>query len=264
MYKFLYDEIAKRWYRGNGNSIWVFSDPHFSDIESYKLRFPNAFPIPEGMSEEECKQNHEFRVKMFDNEQIKNINSKVGKNDTIIFLGDIGNVECIKKIRGYKVLIMGNHDKGASNYKRNSFVKTFYEHNYKTFDDMLEEAKSYGVLESLTYADWLNTSPEDDTYLAYYDNHLFDEVYEGPLMINDRVILSHEPIFPTVQFLYNIHGHVHNKNYVGDEHHMNVCAEVINYYPINLGSLIKHGLLKDIDSIHRMTIDGAIKRKSKK
>lgn len=92
MIKGLYDSFAQRWYRGG--SIWFYSDPHFSDEEMKYIR-----------------KNY-----IGDDEQVKRINSKIGKNDTIIFLGDIGDTTFIKKIRGYKVLVMGNHDAGASNY----------------------------------------------------------------------------------------------------------------------------------------------------
>ena len=99
MIKGLYENLALRWYRG-GN-IWLYSDPHFSDPEMVCLR-----------------KNY-----IGDAEQIKRINSKVGKNDTIIFLGDIGNLDCIKHIKGYKVLIMGNHDDRISVFIVYSFQK---------------------------------------------------------------------------------------------------------------------------------------------
>lgn len=35
------------------------------------------------------------------------------KNDTLIHLGDVGNLEYIKKLNCYKVLIMGNHDQSV-------------------------------------------------------------------------------------------------------------------------------------------------------
>lgn len=184
MYKNLYD-CFKHWYRGG--SIWVYSDPHFDDDEL------DAIVENRPTSEE----------------QVKRINSKLGKNDTIIVLGDIGNVEWIKRIRGYKVLIMGNHDAGASNYI-----------------------------------------------------NCFDEVYEGCLMISPKIILSHEPVdFP---YALNIHGHDHSSWYNKDERHFNVCADHINYTPINLPALIKDGYLKNIPDIHRTTIDSAIRRNSKK
>ena len=92
MIKGLYDSFAARWYRGG--SVWFYSDPHFADNEMQDLR-------------------HNY---ISDEEQVKRINSKLGKNDTIIFLGDIGDVSLIKKIKGYKVLVMGNHDAGSTNY----------------------------------------------------------------------------------------------------------------------------------------------------
>lgn len=91
MIRHLYDEIAKRWYRGG--TVWFYSDTHFGDADM------NA------------------RRNITDEEQVKLINSKLGKKDTIVFLGDIGDVSYIKKIRGYKVLIKGNHEKGITNYR---------------------------------------------------------------------------------------------------------------------------------------------------
>lgn len=192
----LYD-IFSKWSCTDGehrNSIWIYGDPHFDDEESKSFR-GNEYPG--------------------DEEQVRRINSKVGRKDTIIFLGDIGDVEFIKKIRGYKILLLGNHDKGASNYKRTK------------------------------------------------DENLFDEVYEGPLTINDRLILSHEPIQSLPDYLFNIHGHAHDKKDCG-ERHLNVCAEHIDYTPICLSSLLQEGLLKEVHSIHRTTIDSAIVRKAKK
>lgn len=184
MYKGLYDKF-KDWFRG-GN-IWLYSDNHFCDEEMKYIR-----------------KNY-----IGDEEQIKNINSKVGKNDTIIFLGDIGNIECIKKIRGYKILIMGNHDKGATNY-----------------------------------------------------TNVFNEVYEGPVFINDKIVLSHEPI--NLPYAFNIHGHTHSLPYKYDENHLNVCAEAIDYMPISLISLLKQGVASKVEDIHRITIDNATIKKLNK
>ena len=198
MNKHLYDKFAGWASRG---SVWLYSDPHFSDEEMIYLR-----------------ANY-----IGDDEQVKRINSKIGKNDTLIILGDIGNVEYVKKLRGYKVLIMGNHDAGASNYRR------------KAYDD------ESGIVK---------------------DNHLFDEVYEGPLFISDKILLSHEPImFPCA---LNIHGHDHSKWHKEDAFHYNVCAEHINYTPVCLKHIIESGALKAIPSIHRVTIDTATECKQKR
>lgn len=197
MYKGLYD-CFKHWY--HGGQVYFYSDPHFGDAKISKLR---------GITDEE---------------QIKNINAKVGKNDTIVILGDVGDVKWVKKIRGYKVLIKGNHDAGASNYKR------------------------------IIYNVW----NEDYNQLERKDNHLFDEVYEGALMISNKIILSHEMV--DFDWALNIHGHDHTfKKWDGC--HYNVCAENIDYDPVSLQDIINEGCLKHIPDIHRYTIDRATDRK---
>ena len=196
MYKGLYDQFA-HWFHEDKGQVWFYSDPHFSDEEMKYLR-----------------KNY-----IGDEEQVKRINSKVGKWDTIVILGDIGNREWIKKIRGYKVLIMGNHDSGASNYKRQNKFEAF-------------------------------------------DNHLFDEVYEGILAVSEKIILSHEPI--DLPYALNIHGHDHSGWEKFDYPHVNMCAELINYTPVSLSSIIKSGVLKQIPDIHRITINGATERSKKK
>ena len=76
-------------------TVWLYSDPHFGDKE-----------LAAGVINRPT-----------DEEQIRLINSKVGKKDTLIILGDVGDIECAKKLKGYKILIAGNHDAGLTNYK---------------------------------------------------------------------------------------------------------------------------------------------------
>ena len=126
---------------------------------------------------------------------------------------------------------MGNHDGGATNYQRRTTIDTAWNGNKE--------------IEFRT------------------DNRLFDEVYEGALMISSKIILSHEPIMSLPAWLFNIHGHDHSNPNLGP-HHLNVCAEHINYTPISLTSIIKEGRLHNIEDIHRITIDNAIIRKGQK
>ena len=168
------------------NAIWLISDTHFNDPDLEKA-FPNR-PHPD--------------------ELVKIINQKVGKNGTLIHIGDVGDIEWAKRLKGYKVLICGNHDAGGT-----------------------------------TYAD------------------IFDEVYTGPLIISDKIILSHEPL--DINWMFNIHGHTHNltKNRKG---HLCVCADVVNYTPINFNQFIKSGRLKEFEPLHRTTIDAATIRARKR
>lgn len=88
----LYD-FAKKWSVNGG--VYLYSDPHFDDSDC-KIMDTN-WPTPE--------------------EQVNNIKNIVHKNDTLVILGDIGNPKYLQDINAYKVLVAGNHDKGAANYK---------------------------------------------------------------------------------------------------------------------------------------------------
>ena len=201
MISILYD-CFKHW--SKAGSVYIYSDPHFGDAEHFKLLKANN-NVPEGVN----------TVEELDELQISNINRVCHKNDTLILLGDVGNIELIKRLKaGYKVLLTGNHDRGASFYK-----------------------------------------------------DYFDEVYTGPLMISDKIILSHEPIVPCPSYLVNLHGHIHDRPFIytfdGRSYH-NFCAEALCYEPVSLGDMIKHSLLSGVDDIHRVAVDRAIDRKNKR
>lgn len=212
-------------------SVYLYSDPHFGDAEHFKLLKANN-NVPEGINS----------VEELDELQIKNINEVAHKNDTLICLGDVGDINYVKRLKaGYKVLITGNHDRGKDYYMRR------ITHNEK-FDPVLIGLPANG-------------------YEPTIDNKLFDEVYTGPLMISDKIILSHEPIVPCPRYLVNLHGHTHDRphRYEFNEHlYYNFCAEAIDYKPISLSKLIKEGLLSKVDDIHRVAVDRAIERKAKR
>ena len=160
-------------------AIWIISDPHFGDPDRKIIN--SNWPSPQ--------------------EYINNIKSKIGKHDTLICLGDVGDKEYFKSFNCYKILITGNHDTGATTY-------------------------------------------ED----------IFDEVYNGPLFIGDRILLSHEPIHGLEEICVNIHGHVHCETniYVN---HINLAADNANFEPFNLGQAIKKGLLSSIKNYHKLTLE---------
>ena len=93
-----------------------------------------------------------------------------------------------------------------------------------------------------------------------YTNY-FDEIYPGPLFIAEKILLSHEPVYG-LPWCLNIHGHDHNnmEPYKEGCKHIDLAANVCGYTPINLGKIIKEGVLADVSSIHRMTIDRQVKK----
>lgn len=269
MIKQLYEIFAEKWY--HGGEIFFYSDPHFGDLDSYKFRFVKSTRLDKGkvyyqtgISVWEDEDSLKQSLQEFDEYQVQKINEKVHKNDTIVFLGDIGDLNYIKKLRaGYKVLILGNHDKGASNYKR------VIEHEVATMQ---------------------MSGPDDKPPITLKregkiieDNHLFDEVYEGTLQIGPKLLLSHEPMYDSFYYL-NIHGHVHGEPFGYYDHYIidseddetgelagtevygnwfNVIAEGMNFEPISLKNILKQVSLKNIADIHRETIDKAIQSNTK-
>ena len=181
----VYDIFLNKW--DGLQTAWIISDTHFSD--------------------EELRQGIHNRIS--DEEFVKIINSKVGKKDLLIHLGDVGDLEYMKQIRGYKILICGNHDMGHTLYK-----------------------------------------------------DVFQEVYSGPVMLGEKLILSHEPV--DVPWAFNIHGHIHDSKHKNDKRHFNVCADVIGYTPVNMNQFMKSGALAHVETIHRQTIDIADARKAKR
>ena len=219
-------------------TVWIYSDPHFSD------------------------EDLEYGIKNrpSDDEQIRRINAKAGRKDTLIILGDVGNIECVRKLRaGRKVLICGNHDLGATRYKR-EVVKKIYDADIWNQDSAIADMRA-------KYPGWKVWCVEDYEFHApfrrwniYADNCLFDEVYEGALIVGEKLILSHEPV--EIPWLYNIHGHDHAGK--KRKNHLNVCSDVIGYEPVNLTQKLKSGLMSAITTIHRATIDSATERKVKR
>jgi len=226
MISILYEPFKKWSERG---SVYIISDPHFLDAESFEFRKAQG-----KLPKEICSAG------AFADYQVREINKVCHRNDTLVVLGDVGDAECVKKLRaGHKVLILGNHDRGAAYYKRIKEVKETI------------AGESGAVLRRETIS----------------DNHLFDEVYGGPLMISDKIMLSHEPIIPCPDYIVNLCGHVHangHKFRVKEHQYYNFCAEAIDYKPVSLADLIKNGLLSKVKDVHEAAIAGAVERKKRK
>lgn len=169
-------------------TCYMISDTHFGDKDIQKA-FPN---------------------RPSDEELVKLINSRVGRKDVLWILGDCGDIEYVKKLRGHKILIAGNHEPGLEKYKE-----------------------------------------------------VFDMVFSGPIMLGEKLLLSHEPVH-NVEWCMNLHGHVHDRKAKTDKYHLNVCADVIGYTPINFNQFLKSGATSKIQTIHRKTIDFATERKRKR
>ena len=81
-------------------------------------------------------------------------------------------------------------------------------------------------------------------------------------MLGEKLLLSHEPV-PNVAWCMNFHGHNHSGTKI-DKYHLNVCADVIDYTPINLNQFLKSGAFSKIQTLRRTAIDKATERKKKR
>jgi calcineurin-like phosphoesterase family protein len=233
------------------DECYIVSDTHFND----------------------CNMKKYFNILQPD-EIVNIINSSINKKSTLIILGDIGDISYISKIEAKrKILIKGNHDKGNMNYQRHIWSKKFdVNKSIWIADECLPTTKENIIHKyKLIYPNYsIDVSKEYDVQHApfeYYkvtiDNHRFDEIYEAPVMIGKKLILSHEPV--NVEWAYNIHGHEHDIDWEDDDHHMCVCAEKIGYKPINLNQWLKQsGCLGKIKDIHQLIIEERNKEKINK
>lgn len=97
----LYD-CFKHW--SEKGSVYIISDLHFNDPDC-KLIDPNWI-TPE--------------------EQIEILNKIIHKNDTLIHLGDCGDLSCFAKLKaGRKILIKGNHDDKGDNFYKEVFDEVY-------------------------------------------------------------------------------------------------------------------------------------------
>ena len=216
-------------------TLWIISDTHFGDAD-IRRGFPD---------------------RPADNELVKRINSYVGRKDTLIMLGDVGDISYVKQLRAkYKILIMGNHDCGRTNYERQVITQLFSKDLY-TKEQVLDLMKT--MYPNCRYS--IEERKQLDSFFEVSaDNMLFDEVYEGALIIGEKFILSHEPV--ELPWALNFHGHDHQGGF--HKNSVNCCCDVIGYKPINMNQIMKQGLASRIDTIHRDTIDKATKRKKKR
>ena len=239
----IYEIFQNEWEKCQ--DLFLISDTHFNDEELY-IGTKKA-------------------IRASAEDYIKLINSKCGKTSGLIHLGDVGDLNCISKLRaGYKMLILGNHDVGHTIYQRKIHKKIFDANKYNK-QDIIEIMKNEYPNCYISISDiYYDVQHVPFTYyIAFADNKLFDRVFQGPVIIGEKLILSHEPV--DVPWAFNIHGHVHSGKPMSDNRHFNVCGEARKCYePVNLNQFMKAGFMAKIQTIHRDTIDKATTRARKR
>lgn len=192
--------------------VFSLSDLHLffnNMLEMRKKWLPSV--INKGMTQEQ-----------FNEMIINKWNEVVGKNDIVIFLGDltfrrsvykdiysynqeikdyIKALQVLKNTNGKKIWILGNHDRDFMTMTKNRKFNC------------------------------------DQTYLDIYRkelNEVFANIEVDPLQINE-FIFTHEPMVGIQEGNINIHGHIHtgatNDLLSLSNRHMNVNIEFTNFAP---------------------------------
>jgi len=97
--------------------------------------------------------------------------------------------------------------------------------NTKSTTEIIKSLKGYKFLIKG------NHDPKSNTA---YRKMGFVEVYDKPIIIKERYILSHEPIAYNIGELVNIYGHMHDKAINDSVNRFCCCLELTNYKPISL------------------------------
>ena len=90
------------------------------------------------------------------------------------------------------------------------------------------------IVSSLKGFKFLIKGNHDPKTNAAYRKMGFIDVYDKPIILLNKYILSHEPIEKDIGYLFNIYGHLHNNKLKDNYHKFCVSVENINYTPISL------------------------------
>ena len=239
----IYEIFQNEWEKCQ--DLFLISDTHFNDEELYI--------------------GTQKAIRASAEDYIKLINSKCGKTSGLIHLGDVGDLNCISKLRAnYKMLILGNHDAGHTIYQRKIYKKIFDADKYNKQDIieiMKNEYPNYHI--SISDICYDVQHMPFTYYIAFADNRLFDRVFQGPVMIGEKLILSHEPL--ALDWAFNIHGHIHSPNAKSEKNCFNICPDATGHFePVALKEILEGGYMAGVKTIHRDTIDSATKRARKR
>lgn len=138
-------------------------------------------------------------------------------------------------------------ERGVTIFERNQF-KNIESHDKYIHDKLINWAKSHpeatlwilGDFGDTSYLYWIDKmraygptinfimgNHDKKTDLPKFREH-FNNVYEYPVFLSPRVVLSHEPLYPAPTGILNIHGHLH-RAILDSLQHMCVSIHVIEY-----------------------------------
>lgn len=176
--------------------VWFISDTHFS--HGNIIRYCNR-PWNSGKGEDGEIVVAEKDIYAMNEALIANWNSTIGEDDVVWHLGDFA---------------LGNRSRIPEFVSRLNGHKKLVLGNHDFFH--VDKTKFKSVVD-------------------FFEKAGFEEVYAHPVLLNDFVILSHEPLMFVKDPFFNIFGHVHNNdNYkTFSRNGCCVCVEKHDYMPVS-------------------------------
>ena len=225
-------------------NCFITSDDHFSHKAIFDFQpHRKDLMIKDGVGVEGLWPDQ--LLKAHDDWMVKKFNSVVGEDDTTIFLGDFAfkNLDIAKRLNGYKILILGNHDrKGPQVYDQAGFDyvirglliqegdKVFsVEATDKLFSALVKEINGYRVL--------FGHYPPDEREFRYYKDDLGESDPNKPSIMNARIseLIN---VYYDMSCDFALHGHTHDKHPVMETINLiNVCRDTNSMKPYKLGDI---------------------------
>jgi len=156
-------------------------------------------------------------------------NSVVGKNDTVLYLGDFAFAYIdgyLKKLNGNKIFIYGNHD------KNNLF-------NYaKVIKGVLVEGEETIQDRELSLFSGLIKTINGKKIMFYHYPLEYEDKYDKQKERIVKRINKGKEIYNNFNCDLLIHGHVHSNEQKDIKNHFNVSCESLNFVPIQIKELL--------------------------
>ena len=225
-------------------NCFITSDDHFGhkgvlDFQPHRkdLMIADGLNI-EGLYPEDLMNVH-------DDWLVDKFNAVVSKDDTTLFLGDFAfkNLAIAKRLNGFKILILGNHDrKGSQVYDQAGFDyvirglliqegdKVFeVQATDKLFSALVKEINGYKIL--------FSHYPPDEREFRYYRDESGETDYDKPSIMNERIAESIN-VYYDLSCDFALHGHTHDRHpQMETVNLINVCRDVNNMKPYRLGDI---------------------------
>ena len=222
----------------------VISDTHFNhkgvlEFEPYRLEHMKRQGYDTSGSSEELNELHTEWL-------IKNWNYSVQDDDIILVLGDVawkGHRSIMPRLKGRKILILGNHDKTGPNVYSDDFEYIVRGH-VQVQDDRIYICESEDKLMSS-----LDIIIQNERYLiSHYPTTIEEFRYKiiDGVEVEDASNKRIRELIKIVEYrepTYSLHGHTHSNcmspiyDYTNELSFLNASVENIGFKPVTIAEL---------------------------